>query len=361
MKRAITRLAVIVPASYWAAVVQVFCMPLLGLTSGLPLHAADYKFTRIDFQPLLESKRRFRMKNKIRIASSIFAVLALLALPSTSAFAQAVGNYVSFDVPNATLTRPNDVNNLGVIVGRFDDQNRTHGFMLADGVFTSIDFPGSETTGAIGINDLGRVVGFFVKNGAAHGFVLSHGVFRQIDFPGAIATMCHGINKKGQIVGRYLDVQNPGQGDGFGRQQEHGFLLSDDRFTSIDVPSADTTDAWRITDDGDIVGDWSSNGNLNTVHGYVLHAGQFRLFDVPGARLTASREVNASGQMVGIYLDRTGGEHGFLLRKDSYISFDFPGSIFTDGNGMNDSGIIVGSYADSTGAEHGYAAAISQD
>jgi probable HAF family extracellular repeat protein len=86
-------------------------------------------------------------------------------------------------VPNAINTAVNDINNRGVIVGPFDDQNGTHGYMLADGVFTSIDFPGADATGAVGINDSGQIVGRFIKNGVDHGYLLSNGSFSQIDFP----------------------------------------------------------------------------------------------------------------------------------------------------------------------------------
>jgi probable HAF family extracellular repeat protein len=295
----------------------------------------------------------------------LLGILAIvLAVPPNSR-AQ-VGDFVNFDVPGASLTRPFDVNNSGVIVGRYDNKNGMHGFVFSQGVFTAIDFPGAVQTVAIGINDLGQIVGRFqVGDRVDHGFVLSNGVFHQIDFPGSIDTQCHGINKKGEIVGRYHDFYTPAAGGT--KDHEHGFLLSDDRFSSVDFPDSVTTDAWKITDGGDIVGDWSTNGNLY-VHGYVLRAGQFTSFDFPDARLTASRETNVSGQMVGIYQTKLlnggtsnpGREHGFVVVNGSYTGFDFPGSALTDGNAINDSGLIVGTYIDSSGKEHGYTAVLSQ-
>jgi len=83
----------------------------------------------------------------------------VLAIPLTT-WAQ-VGNFASFDVPGAGLTRPIDVNNSGVIVGRYDDANGTHGFVLNQGVFTSIDFPGAVLSFAQGLNDMGQIVGSF--------------------------------------------------------------------------------------------------------------------------------------------------------------------------------------------------------
>lgn len=303
------------------------------------------------------------MRNRTRIALCIFAALASFTLPLTSAFAQAVGNYVSFDVPNAALTRPTDVNNLGVIVGTFFDQNEIqHGFMLADGVFTNIDFPGAGATAAWGINDSGQIVGWYAKNGV-HGFLLSNGSFISIEVPGAIQTFCHGINKNGDIVGRYFSPRNPAKGGGWGLLEEHGFLLHANQFTSIDFPNAATTDAWKIADDGAIVGDWADNpgvsfGSLNSgsLHGYVFSQGQFFSFDFPGKLGTASRKVNSSGWMVGGYIDRKIVAHGFVQINGRYSGFDFPGAVSTDGNALNDAGMVVGSYTDSSGREHGYAA-----
>jgi uncharacterized membrane protein len=264
-----------------------------------------------------------------------------------------VGNFVSIDVPGANRTRPNDVNNKGVIVGRYDDATGIHGFVLGRNGFSTVDYPGASETALLGINDSGQVVGRFVQGGVEHGFLLSDGVFREIDFPGASSTQCHGINKNGEIVGRYFDGRNPGQGGGGGRQQEHGFLLRDGVFTSVDYPDSATTDAWKITDGGDIVGDWSTNATLigsqhiESVHGYILRDGEFTSFDVPRALNTGS--------------DQKFVEHGFVLAAGSYSRFDFPDSMWTDGNAINDHGLIVGSYGDSAGVEHGFAASLKQE
>lgn len=302
---------------------------------------------------------------KTRLGFFLAILMMVFVIPQKS-WAQ-VGNFVSFDVPGASLTRPFDVNNSGVVAGFYNNQTGTHGFVLNQGVFTTVDFPGAVQTAVLGINDLGQLVGRFqTEEGVDHGFVLSNGAFRQIDFPGSISTQCHGINKKGQIVGRYFNLENPGQGGGQGLGHEHGFLLSADGFTSIDFPDADTTDAWKITDSGDIVGDWSGNGALNSgsLHGYILHAGQYSSVDFPGALGTAGRDINVSGQLVGVLFDKKCVSplgHGFVRVNGSYSSFDFPGSGCTTAQGLNNSGFMVGGYIDSTGAQHGFAAALNQN
>jgi uncharacterized membrane protein len=300
------------------------------------------------------------LQNGIRSPSFVVGLLALLCSPN--AWSQ-VENFATIDVPNSTLTRATDINNLGVVVGRFDDANGVHGFVLDHGVFTTVDYPGAHTTTLLGINDLGDVCGRFVQGGLDRGFVLKGGTFTPIDVPGAVHTQCHGINTQGQVVGRYFSWENPGQGGGTGRQVEHGFLLSNGVYTSVDYPQANTTDAWKIRDDGMIVGDWSTNGALNSgsVHGYVLAGGHFTSIDVPGSVITASREVNSHGVMVGIYWDKKSNDHGFVRAGRLFGSFDYPGSVETDGNAINDRGRIVGSYWDAAGKEHGYIAQLEDN
>src|SRR5437879_3769954 len=107
--------------------------------------------------------------NRIKIALLGSAVFVMGIVVPNPGFAQTVvGNFVSFDVPGATLTRAIDVNSSGVIVGRFDNQTGTHGFMLAQGTYTAVDFPGSDATAALGINDTGQIVGRFASGGVDH-------------------------------------------------------------------------------------------------------------------------------------------------------------------------------------------------
>ena len=295
------------------------------------------------------------------LAVAIVFATTVVVTPESDA---QVDNFTNVDVPGAVFTTVNGVNTIGVMVGRYDDQNGTHGFTSVNGFFSTIDYPGAGATAAIGVNDFGDVVGRFTTNGVDHGFVLSQGAFLQIDFPGALSTQCHGINRRGQIVGRYLNVENPANGKGKGLAHEHGFLLDDGHFSSIDFPNANTTDAWKITNTGDVVGDWSDNGSLQSgsLHGYILRAGEFRSIDLPNVLGTATRKLNIAGQLTGIYLDdKKLVDHAFVLSGGVQYLFDFPGATSTDGNALNDSGLVVGSYTDASGRVHGYSALISPE
>ena len=67
-------------------------------------------------------------------------------------------------------------------------------------------------TGARGINARGDVVGFYVAGGRQHGFLLREGRYISLDFPmaGVRATIANGINARGEIVGQFtLPVHDP--------------------------------------------------------------------------------------------------------------------------------------------------------
>jgi hypothetical protein len=70
-------------------------------------------------------------------------------------------------------------------------------------------------TGLRGINARGDIVGFYVAGGQQHGFLLKDGQYTSLDFPvaGVRATIANGINPRGEIVGQYTlpvhDTRNP--------------------------------------------------------------------------------------------------------------------------------------------------------
>jgi hypothetical protein len=70
--------------------------------------------------------------------------------------------------------------------------------------FTTIDVPGATGTVAQDVNDAGDVVGSYVAAGRTRGFLLDrNGQLYWIDFPGAVFTRAAGINARREIVGTY--------------------------------------------------------------------------------------------------------------------------------------------------------------
>src|ERR1700694_3080626 len=104
-----------------------------------------------------------------RVAFLNFVVLAAIILVTQTALAQ---NFITIDYPGSTLTAVRQINNHGVMAGRYiDASNFIHGFVLQNGVFTNIDFPGALQTAIWGINDNGDVVGRYLDTVTNHGFL----------------------------------------------------------------------------------------------------------------------------------------------------------------------------------------------
>jgi probable HAF family extracellular repeat protein len=221
--------------------------------------------------------------------------------------------FTQIDVPGATRTSANSINNRGQIVGGFvDAANVVHGFLLENGVFTQIDFPGAAGTEAFSINNRRQIVGGFVDASGPpspanvpHGFLLENGVFTRIEVPGAMATIAYGINDRGQIAGLIAD---PGGA-------EHGFLLDGGVFTQIDVPGGVDTNPLGLNNRGQIVG---HVGPVGAFHGFLLDNGVFTQIDFPGAAESAASGINDRGQTVGYFFDAVGAQHGFLASKEQF-------------------------------------------
>jgi probable HAF family extracellular repeat protein len=119
------------------------------------------------------------------------------------------GRFTQIDDPSATLgTALEGINNQNQAVGVYGDELGTHGFLYDNGKFSTIDVPGSTFTEARGINDLGQIVGDYQdSNGSVYGFVDTNGTISTIDVPpdalGSFSTVLNNINNHGQIVGTF--------------------------------------------------------------------------------------------------------------------------------------------------------------
>src|SRR6516165_1996500 len=79
---------------------------------------------------------------------------------------------------------------------------------------------------------------------------LAADTYTSIDVPGARETQAFGINEAGDLVGRYTDAAN----------RVVGFLLSQGKFTAIDLSDVLTTAASN-NNAGDIVGRFTDSDN----------------------------------------------------------------------------------------------------
>jgi probable HAF family extracellular repeat protein len=122
------------------------------------------------------------------------------------------GAYSSFTDPEADQTQAgtiaNGINNIGQVVGHFQDAGSIfHGFLKNGDQFTTIDAPAALSTFAIDINDGGEIVGFYLDTtGTPHGFVRSReSQLTTFDVPGAVVTVLYGNDDRGDLSGLYVD------------------------------------------------------------------------------------------------------------------------------------------------------------
>lgn len=216
--------------------------------------------------------------------------------------------------------------------------------------YVTIDPPLAVYSEANDINSSGGIVGRFydgstcnisnacsASDGHNHGFLLKDGKFTTIDPPGSVLTGAIGISPAGDmVVGIYRTAD----------LTAHGFLLRDDEFTTIDFPGATFTRFQGINCRGDIVGEYQVAG---ISHGFLLRGGEFTSIDFPGAVRTSAWKINCAGDIAGRYRSADGKSHVFLLSDDEFTSIDFPAAFDSLPSalvGLNDRGDIVSHYCE---------------
>lgn len=221
--------------------------------------------------------------------------------------------------------------------------------------FKTIDVPDALGTSAYGINDLGHIVGTYRhpqisgQFSTNHGFLLKNGEFTTIEYPHApdetpdIAEFAYDINNRGQIVGSYR------MGHGF----DYGFRIDGGVFSTISSSEFDVTAARGINDLGTIVGNFNSS-RIPNLHSFMLKSGIFTVVDVPDAISTAAHGINIAEDIVGDYVGSDGKQHGYLSRRGSITVIDRPGAQQTTPYGINVWGQIVGSTFGETAGTHGF-------
>ena len=203
--------------------------------------------------------------------------------------------------------------------------------------------------------------------------------FISFDVPNATFTIPTGIGPSGDIVGIYGDASF----------NEHGFLLKDGNFTTIDVPGALVgvsgilqTEANGINPAGDIVGDYFAPPGAPGApeclvvfspacrRGFLYSDGQFSDVLVPGKKGSIPNSITPDGTIYGCDHndDYFGSMVGFgRTAFGAFITLDAGGGELQDpaqavtasmNNGATPNGkIIVGLHVDppaSGGTNHGY-------
>jgi Cu/Zn superoxide dismutase len=239
--------------------------------------------------------------------------------PNQGYFLRGQGGYVSENYPGSIQTQVTGLNNSGVTVGFFSNQNNTSqvnnnfGFVEQNGHFTEVNFPtGNNATPPVnqllGVNDRQVAVGFYTDaQGINHGYTYSlrTGEFTPVQAPGGGGLTAAAISDSGQIAGFYATVS--GTTDGFVTDGQH--------FTDLAYPGASQTMALGVNDSGEVVGAYTmGTGNSAQTHGFTWtrHAGFVSVDDPNGVGSTTVNGVNDHGDLVGFYTDSSGNTDGFL-------------------------------------------------
>ena len=210
----------------------------------------------------------------IAIASGINNLAAIVGSDGIRGQLLINGTVTPISVPDSFQTIPYGIADNGRIVGSYDDIFARHGFLYHDGEITKLDFPDALGTVARAINNRQEIVGYFDDSATflPQGFIYHHGQFTQFTVPGgSLGTFATAINDRGDIVG-YFSI-----GDG----SSHGFLFgADDTFTVLNVPFAGVTSTFLhgINNAGAIVGSYIDAAGQ---HGFVLIDEVFTTIDAP--------------------------------------------------------------------------------
>src|SRR5208283_2887675 len=185
--------------------------------------------------------------------------------------------------------------------------------------------------------------------GVQHGFMLKNRVFTSIDVPGSNSSGVTWINDSGDILGTYSSGSD---------MKISTYILKGGTFTTINYPGTNTnTYGFGIDDADDIVGpECACNFTQST--GFLYSSGVFTLFNYPNVIGTyPTMTVNPSKYIVGAYLDQASVYHGFLLTggvNGVFSTIDYPDSTYTWITGINTASEMAGFYRDQSGNQHGF-------
>jgi probable HAF family extracellular repeat protein len=271
-------------------------------------------------------------------------------------------NFSPIVIQNARQVLANGINDLGQIVGRFEDADRlTHGFLLNGSSLTLIDFGEALDTAAIGINNLGQIVGNYVdKKEKLHGFLYENDEFTPINFQNADETAALGINDSGDIIGYYIINGGPFQ----------AYIRKNGVYETFNIPNSSYIEPSDINNFGHIVGE---RGIGATSVAFLRLKGDIfsdLSISCTTTTLSSAAGINDFGHIVGVYRDRIGVSHGFHSINVNGVptTIDFPGASGpsidipelsgTVASSINNNGQIVGSYVNTAGLIQGFLATI---
>ncbi|HKW16631.1 MAG TPA: hypothetical protein VJO35_03885 [Terriglobales bacterium] len=237
---------------------------------------------------------------------------------------------------------PSGINQWNTVVGTGTlSDGSTAGFIrYSNGGVTTYKFPNGTQTHFSKRNKDGVTVG---DVDFTHGLIVSGSSATTIDYPGAPQTILTGINKWNSMVGTY---QYNDDAD-FGPEWTGFKMWKNGSFTPIGGP-AGTINSYpsSISDTGMVVG-WYEGHDIVPFtpypdHGFVLANGVYKTVDYPNAFRTFLNDINSAGVIVGSWVNSDGNGGGFLFVNGKFKNVLAPGGASTSVNGINDNGYVTG-------------------
>lgn len=248
---------------------------------------------------------------------------------------------------------------MGTVIGTYQASigGPTTAFKNSGGSCTTLNIFSSNNAEPFGINNLGQIVGFFEDaNGQFHGFQLNPGKSpTQIDYPGATATYLYGINDAGQIVGVAYSPST------FYYQT---FIYYGGKFYPLGISGGGTfeyTLGYSINGDATVAGRYYYNGLGEDYEESAVPpswAGSPLALTPGGSANTVAHGINSNNELAGFYSSTACNDKSFQCAFVWTGGFTLDilqfGSTANVAYGMNDFAEAIGPYTDSnTGYSHG--------
>ena len=284
-------------------------------------------------------------------------VLAAALFSATAALAT---DYTFIVLTNAP-GHPAGINDSNQIVGSFGG---SHGFIytLSSMTWTQFDVPAASSTWLNGINNKGEMAGKFVDMLMGGIYAYANGYGYQYTTGGYYDNVANGINNQETVVGHAHWTWYPDNADG--------------ACVAANCPTGSAMSMWgyhifgceawgnSINDNGTVAGSYVDGSGHN--HGFRCSASGVDpvTLDYPDKSHTFPTGINNFGTMVGYYYTSYGSYdgNGFVYDGTSWVTVNYPGAVKTFITGINNRGNLVGWFVanDFNGTQYSFVAFPSQ-